>query len=90
MRRAALDLGAIEAVPSAAELDRQVHDIALDASGHPAAITQAIAALGPRGLLIQMGGELASMITATFPLEEYSQALAAAKSPDHIKIQVIA
>lgn len=30
------------------------------------------------------------MITATFPLEEYSQALAAAKSPDQIKIQVTA
>lgn len=131
-RQAALDLGAIEAVASAAELDRQVYDIAIDASGHPAAVAQAIASLGPRGRLIQMGvaspsatvalspyqvfakeltiigsnslaekyaesaermvdlqGELASMITATFPLEEYAQALAAAKSPDHIKVQVV-
>jgi 2-desacetyl-2-hydroxyethyl bacteriochlorophyllide A dehydrogenase len=132
-RAAALSLGAIEAVASSAELDRHVFDIALDASGHPAAITQAINALGPRGRLIQMGvasptasvalspyevfakelsiigsnslaekyaesaermvdlqGELASMITATVPLEDYARALSAAKSPDHIKIQVVA
>ena len=132
-RAAALDLGALQAVASSAELDRQVFDIALDASGHPAAITQAIDALGPRGRLIQMGvssptatvalspyqvfakelsiigsnslaekyaesaermvdlqGELVSMITGTFSLEDYAQALAAAKSPDQIKIQVVA
>ena len=130
-RAAALGLGALEAVASATELDRPVFDIALDASGHPAAIAQAIGSLGPRGRLIQMGvasptatvalsphevfakeltvigsnslaekyaesaermvdlqGELVSMITATFALEDYAQALAAAKSPDHIKIQV--
>lgn len=130
-REAALGLGALEAVASATELDRQVFDIALDASGHPAAITQAIASLAPHGRLIQMGVasptatvalspyevfakeltilgsnslaekyaesaermvdlqvELVSMITATFPLEDYAQALAAARSPDHIKVQV--
>ena len=132
-REAALGLGAIEAVASVAELDRQVFDIALDASGHPAAITQAIDMLGPRGRLIQMGvaspaasvalspyevfakeltivgsnslaekyvesaermvglqSEVVSMITATFTLEDYAQAIEAAKSPDHIKIQVVA
>lgn len=130
-RAAALDLGAVEAVASVEELERSVFDLAIDASGHPAAITQAIASLGPRGRLVQMGvsspvatvalspyevfakelsiigsnsladkyaeaaermvdlqGELARMITATFPLEDYAQALAAAKSPDQIKIQV--
>lgn len=132
-RQAALELGALQAVASADELDRDVYDIALDASGHPAAITQALASLGPRGRLVQMGvasptasvalspyevfakeltiigsnslaekygesaermvdlqGELVSMITATFPLEQYAEALAAAKSPDQIKIQVVA
>lgn len=132
-RAAALGLGAIQAVASSAELDRQVFDIALDASGNTTAITQAIDLLGPRGRLIQMGvasptasvplnpyevfakelsiigsnslaekyaesaermidlqGELVSMITATFPLEDYAHALAAAKSPDHLKVQVVA
>lgn len=130
-RAAALQLGAIEAVASADELDRSVFDIAIDASGHPVAIAQAIAALGPRGRLIQMGvaspaaavalspyevfakelsiigsnslaekypesaermvdlqADLASLVTATFSLEDYASALEAAKSPDHIKIQV--
>jgi threonine dehydrogenase-like Zn-dependent dehydrogenase len=40
--------------------------------------------------MVDLQGELVSMITATFPLEEYAQALTAAKSPDHIKIQVVA
>jgi threonine dehydrogenase-like Zn-dependent dehydrogenase len=131
-RRAALDLGALEAVASADELDGQVFDLAVDASGHPAAIAQAIAVLGPRGRLLQMGvaspaaavalspyevfakelsiigsnsladryaeaaermvdlqGELVGMVTATFALEDYAQALAAARSPDQIKIQVV-
>lgn len=130
-RAAALDLGAAQAVASADELDRSVFDLALDASGHPAAITQAIAALGPRGRLVQMGvaspaatvalspyevfakelsiigsnslaekypesaermvdlqGELRQLVTATFTLEEYAAALEAAKSPEHIKVQV--
>ena len=132
-RAAALELGAIEAAGSAAELGRAVFDIGIDASGHPAAIGQAIAALGPRGRLIQMGvasptaavplspyevfakelsiigsnslaekypesaermvdlqGALISLVTATFPLEQYEDALAAARSPEHIKVQVTA
>jgi len=130
-RQAAVDLGAIEAAAAAGELDRQVFDLALDASGHPAAIAQALGALGPRGRLIQMGvaspaasvslspyevfekeltiigsnsladkyaeaaermvdlqHELVSMITARYPLEDYAQALLAAKSPDQIKVQI--
>jgi len=132
-RAAALELGAVQAATSADGLERSVFDIALDASGHPAAITAAIAALGPRGRLIQMGvaspsatvalspyevfakelsiigsnslaekypesaermvdlqGELTSLVTATFSLAEYADALAAAKSPDQIKVQVTA
>lgn len=130
-RNAALKLGALEAVTSAAGLERKVFDIALDASGHPGAIADAIAALGPRGRLIQMGvaspsatvalspyevfakelsivgsnslaekypeaaermvdlqSGLTSLITATYTLEEYADALTAAKSPDQIKVQV--
>lgn len=132
-RAAALELGAVQAAASAAELDRAVFDIAIDASGHPAAITAAIAALGTRGRLIQMGvaspsatvalspyevfakelsiigsnslaekypesaermvdlqEQLKRLVTATFPLEQYQDALAAAKSPDQIKVQVTA
>ncbi|MEL7974316.1 alcohol dehydrogenase catalytic domain-containing protein [Isoptericola sp. F-RaC21] len=132
-RAAALELGALEAVASPDDLDRSVFDLALDASGHPVAIEQAVVALGPRGRLIQMGvaspaaqvpvspyevfakelsiigsnslaekypesaermvdlqGQLSSLVTATYSLEDYAEALAAAKSPDHIKVQVVA
>ncbi len=132
-RQAAADLGAVQAVASADELDRSLFDLALDASGHPAAITQAIASLGPRGRLIQMGvaspaatvalspyevfakeisiigsnslaekyaesaermidlqDELSELVTSTFPLERYAEAMAAAQSPEQIKVQVVA
>lgn len=132
-RAAAVELGALQAVASADELDRGDFDLALDASGHPVAITQAIESLGKRGRLVQMGvasptatvalspyevfakelsiigsnslaekyeesaarmvdlqGELSSLVTATFSLEEYADALQAATSPDQIKIQVVA
>lgn len=130
-RAAASEFGALEAVSSPSDLSRETFDLALDASGHPIAIGQAVDALGPRGRLIQMGvaspeaavalrpydvfakelsiigsnslaekyekaaermvdlhPELSALITATFPLEEYAQALDAAKSPDQIKVQV--
>lgn len=130
-RTAADDLGALEAVSSPSDLSRDVFDLALDASGHPVAIGQAIDVLGPRGRLIQMGvaspeaavtlhpyevfakelsiigsnslaekyeeaaermvdlhSELSALVTATFPLEQYAQALDAAKSPEQIKVQV--
>jgi len=132
-RDAALELGAVQAVASADDLDSKVFDLALDASGHPAAISQAISSLGPRGRLVQMGvasptatvalnpyevfakelsiigsnslaekygesaermvdlqDELESLVTATFTLEDYAEALNAAKSPDQIKVQVTA
>lgn len=132
-RAAALQLGAVEAVASVDELTNGVFDLALDASGHPTAITQAIQALRQRGRLVQMGvasptatvplspyevfakelsiigsnslaekyeesaermvdlqGDLVGMITSTFTLERYADALAAATSPDQIKIQVVA
>ncbi|GAA2007045.1 alcohol dehydrogenase catalytic domain-containing protein [Nakamurella flavida] len=130
-RAAALELGALQAVPSVEELDRSVFDLAVDASGHPAAITAALAALGPRGRLVQMGvaspaasvalspyevfakeltvigsnsladrypeaaermvdlqDALVGLVTATFPLERYADALAAARSPEQVKVQI--
>jgi len=130
-REAALRFGAAQAVASADELSLDSFDLALDASGHPVAIAQAVAALAPRGRLVQMGvaspaasialspyevfakeisiigsnslaekyaesaermvdlqGELSGLVTATFSLEQYQDALAAAKSPEHIKVLV--
>lgn len=130
-REAALELGAIEAVTSVDQLSVSEFDLAIDASGHPAAIGAAIAALGTRGRLVQMGvssptatvdlnpydvfakeisiigsnslaekygeaaermvdlqGELSRLVTATFPLEHYADALTAATSADQIKVQV--
>jgi Zn-dependent alcohol dehydrogenases len=132
-RKAAADLGAIQAVASADELDVTAFDLALDASGHPAAIAQAVTSLGPRGRLIQMGvasptatiplnpydvfakeisiigsnslaekyeesaermidlqEELSQLVTSTFKLEQYADAMAAATSPEQIKVQVVA
>lgn len=132
-RAAALELGALEAVTSVDQLSVAEFDLAIDATGHPAAIGAAIAALGTRGRLVQMGvasptvsvdlnpydvfakeisiigsnslaekygesaermvdlqDELSSLVTATFSLEEYEQALEAATSPDQIKVQVTA
>jgi hypothetical protein len=40
--------------------------------------------------MVDLQSEVVSMITATFTLENYAEALEAAKSPDHIKIQVVA
>lgn len=131
-RQAAADLGAIQAVASADELNLDQFDLALDASGHPAAIAQAVTALGPRGRLIQMGvasptatiplspydvfakeisiigsnslaekyeesaermidlqGELTTLVTSTYKLEEYAEAMDAATRPDQIKVQVV-
>ncbi|BDZ64759.1 alcohol dehydrogenase catalytic domain-containing protein [Agromyces mangrovi Wang et al. 2018] len=132
-RSAAAALGAVQAVAAAEELHASEFDLALDASGHPVAIGQAIDALGPRGRLVQMGvaspaatvalrpydvfakeisiigsnslaekyaesaermvdlqDELSRLVTSTFPLEEYADAMAAATSPEQIKVQVVA
>lgn len=131
-RRAAERLGAVQAVASIDELELASFDLAVDATGHPGAIAQAVSALGPRGRLIQMGvaspavtidvspyqvfakeisiigsnslaekypeaaermidlqDDLDGLITSTHSLEAYSAALAAAQSPDEIKVQVI-
>ena len=74
-RAAALELGAVQAAASAAELDRAVFDIAIDASGHPAAITAAITALGTRGRLIQMGVASPSATVALSPYEVFAKEL---------------
>jgi 2-desacetyl-2-hydroxyethyl bacteriochlorophyllide A dehydrogenase len=130
-RAAARRLGAQEVVASPEGLTRDLFDLALDASGHPVAIGQAIDALGPRGRLVQMGvasptaavelkpydvfakelsiigsnslaekyaesaermvdlhEELSTLVTGTFTLEQYSEALAAAASPDQVKVQI--
>jgi len=132
-REAAAELGAVEAVSSVGDLSVDQFDIAVDATGHPAAITAAVSVLGTRGRLVQMGvasptasvavrpydvfakeisiigsnslaekygeaaermvdlqGELSRLVTATFALEEYGSALAAATSADHIKVQITA
>lgn len=51
----AIELGASRAVSNISELGDEKFNLALDASGHPAAITAAISVLGKRGRLIQMG-----------------------------------
>lgn len=38
--------------------------------------------------MVDLQHELVSMITARYPLEDYAQALLAAKSPDQIKVQI--
>ena len=38
--------------------------------------------------MVGLQGELAGLITATFSLEDYRNALTAATSPDQIKVQV--
>lgn len=131
-RAAAAQLGARQSVASVDELDDMAFDLALDASGHPVAIEQAIRALGPRGRLVQMGvaapsatvpllpyevfakeisiigsnslaekyaesaermidlhGELESLVTSTFSLEQYAEAMDAATRPDQIKVQIV-
>ncbi len=131
-RQAALELGAQQAVTSVDELSVAEFDLAIDATGHPAAIGAAIGVLRTHGRLVQMGvaspeasvalspydvfakelsiigsnslaekyaasaermvdlqGELGGLVTATFSLEDYAQALDAATRPDQIKVQVV-
>ena len=72
-REAAERLGALRAVATVGELDRDQFDIALDASGHPVAIAQAISALGPRGRLIQMGVASPAATVALNPYEVFAK-----------------
>ncbi|MFR0657151.1 zinc-binding dehydrogenase, partial [Pantoea sp. SIMBA_079] len=57
------------------ELDRGDFDLALDASGHPVAITQAIEALGMRGRLVQMGVASPTATVALSPYEVFAKEL---------------
>jgi len=38
--------------------------------------------------MVDLQGELTSLVTGTFALEDYQEALAAATSPDQVKVQV--
>ena len=80
-RRAALDLGADAAVASVDDLERRGgFDLALDATGHPAAIGAAVGALRPRGRLIQMGVASESARIEVSPYEIYAKELTIAGS----------
>jgi 2-desacetyl-2-hydroxyethyl bacteriochlorophyllide A dehydrogenase len=72
-RAAAAQLGARQAVASVAELDGTIFDLALDASGHPVAIAQAIASLGPRGRLVQMGVAAPTATVDLYPYEVFAK-----------------
>lgn len=72
-RAAAAQLGARQAVASVAELDGTLFDLALDASGHPVAIAQAIASLGPRGRLVQMGVAAPTATVDLYPYEVFAK-----------------
>ena len=67
-RRAALELGADEAVDPGTPLAPRSCDVAIEASGHPAAVTASIDALDKRGTLVQMGVVSAEQ---TIPLHPY-------------------
>ncbi len=69
----ALKLGASRAVSSIAELGDEKFNLALDASGHPAAITAAISVLGQRGRLIQMGVAAPHVNIELNPYEVYAK-----------------
>ncbi|GAA4385043.1 zinc-dependent alcohol dehydrogenase [Tsukamurella soli] len=67
-RAAALDLGADSAVDPATGVDARSVDIAIEASGHPSAVSAAIDALDKRGTLLQMGVVSSEQ---TIPLRPY-------------------
>jgi len=69
----ALKLGASRAVSSIAELGDEKFNLALDASGHPAAITAAISVLAQRGRLIQMGVAAPHATIELHPYEVYAK-----------------
>ncbi|GAB2627907.1 alcohol dehydrogenase [Paractinoplanes abujensis] len=132
-RDAALRLGADAAAAGSADLDlRDGAELVIEASGHPAAITDALDRIAVRGTLVQMGvtapdttvplhpfevfekeitvlgsnsladcypaaaeqmagltATLRPLVTHTFPLESYAEALAAAASPEALKVHVM-
>ncbi|QSE92376.1 alcohol dehydrogenase catalytic domain-containing protein [Rhodococcus pseudokoreensis] len=131
-RKAALDLGADAAFAPDENLPARSADIALEASGHPAAVSAAIDLLDKRGTLLQMGvvssektiplrpydlfdRELTfvgsqsvansfadavammpsitetaeKLVTHTFSLAEYGEAIAAAHSDSALKVHIL-
>lgn len=131
-RHASLDLGADQAVAPDQALPRRSTDVAIEASGHPAAVAAAIDLLDKRGTLLQMGVVSAEktiplrpydlfdreltfvgsqsvatsfvaavammpdisttvekLVTHTFPLEQYGDAIAAAHSDSALKVHIL-
>ncbi|MDT5155188.1 MAG: hypothetical protein QOI01_6921 [Mycobacterium sp.] len=130
-RNAALDLGADDAVNPDEQLPPRSTDVAIEASGHPAAVAAAIDLLDKRGTLLQMGvvsaektvplrpydlfdreltfvgsqsvatsfaaaaalmsdigATVERLVTRTFPLEQYGEAITAAHSDSALKVQI--
>jgi 2-desacetyl-2-hydroxyethyl bacteriochlorophyllide A dehydrogenase len=131
-RKAALDLGADDAVSPDRTLAARGIDIAIEASGHPSAVTAAIEVLDKRGTLLQMGvvsseqtiplrpydlfdreltfvgsqsvatsfaaavammpalsNTVERLVTHTFPLSQYGEAIAAAHSDSALKVHIL-
>lgn len=130
-RDAALGLGAEHAVAPEEDITPRSIDVAIEASGHPAAVSAAIDSLDKRGTLLQMGvvssertidlrpydlfdrelsfigsqslansfaeavnlmpelaDSLESLVTHTFPLEEFGAAIEAAHSDSALKVHI--
>lgn len=71
----ARDMGAHRVVANVSELGDEEFELALDASGHPAAIGAAIKILGKRGRLIQMGVAAPDATVEFNPFEVYAKEL---------------
>jgi 2-desacetyl-2-hydroxyethyl bacteriochlorophyllide A dehydrogenase len=69
----AKDLGAHRVAKDVSEIGDERFDLALDASGHPAAIGAAIRILGKRGCLIQMGVASPDVTVEFSPFEIYAK-----------------
>ncbi|MFD4422199.1 hypothetical protein ACFWN7_11955 [Agromyces sp. NPDC058484] len=39
--------------------------------------------------MVDLQDELGGLVTSTFPLDEYATAMAAAKRPDQVKVQIV-
>ncbi|HEY5853168.1 MAG TPA: alcohol dehydrogenase catalytic domain-containing protein [Aldersonia sp.] len=131
-RAAALQVGADDAFAPDQNLARRSTDIAIEASGHPAAVSAAIDVLDKRGTLLQMGvvsseqtialrpydlfdremslvgsqsvatsfadavammpgiaATAEQLVTHTFPLDRYGDAIAAAHSDSALKVHIL-
>ncbi len=74
-RAAALDLGADVAVAPGDDLPARSVDVAIEASGHPAAVTAAIDLLAKRGTLLQMGVVSSETTIALRPYDLFDREL---------------